>query len=68
MFAILTLGFSEIIQQSVPDTICEAFLSWTLCTYFVDPITVSVIAVGATAVAIFLYVRKNKRPLSGSQS
>jgi hypothetical protein len=47
-------------QSSAPDVLCEAVLSWTLCTYLVDPFLVSVIVVVAIAIAAFLYIRRKK--------
>jgi hypothetical protein len=50
----------SVILQTVPEHICDAFLSWTLCTYYADPIVVSVIVLAGAAVGIFLLVRKRK--------
>lgn len=48
------------ILQTVPEHICDAFLSWTLCAYYADPVIVSVIVLAGIGVGIFLFMRKKK--------
>lgn len=48
------------IRQTIPEHICDAVLSWTLCAYYVDPLIVSVVVLVAVAVAIFVFIRKRK--------
>lgn len=49
-----------IILQTIPEHICEVFLSWTLCTYVVDPVIVSIIVLVAAGVGIFAFIRNKK--------
>lgn len=48
------------ILQTAPEHICDAFLSWTLCTYYADPVIVSLIVLAGIGVGIFLFMRKKK--------
>jgi hypothetical protein len=49
-----------LIRQTIPEHLCDAVLSWTLCAYYVDPLIVSVVVLVAAAVAIFVYLHKKK--------
>lgn len=59
-FEMIVMQIDSAILQSVPEHICEAFLSWTLCAYYVDPVIVSVIVLAGAAVGIFVFIRKKK--------
>ena len=52
---------STILQTSIPEHICDAFLSWTLCAYYVDPVIVSIIVIVAAAAGIFVYLHRTKK-------
>lgn len=52
------MHFDATILQTAPEHICDAFLSWTLCAFYVDPVIVSIIVLAAGGVAIFAYIRK----------
>jgi hypothetical protein len=54
------MHFDMAILQTIPEHICEVFLSWTLCAYYVDPVLVSVIVLMAAGVGIFVFIRKKK--------
>jgi len=55
------MHFDVAILQTIPEHICEAFLSFELCAYYVDPVIVSVIVLVAAAVGIFVYIRNKKK-------
>ena len=55
------MHFDVTILQTAPELICEAVLDWALCTYYVDPVIVSVIVLVAVAGGIFVFIRKKKR-------
>jgi len=52
------MHFDVTILQTAPEHICDVFLSWTLCAYYVDPVIVSIIVLVAAGVGIFAYIRK----------
>jgi len=52
------MQFDATILQTAPELICETVLDWALCTYYVDPVIVSVIVLAAAGVGIFAYIRK----------
>ena len=60
------MGIDSVFLQTVPEHICDAFHSCTLCAYYADPVIVSVIVLAGIGVGIFLFMRKKKHPKKNS--
>jgi hypothetical protein len=65
-FRTIIMQFDVAILQTIPEHICDAFLSWTLCTYYADPVIVSaIVLVGAAMVGILVFIRRKRHAKKG---
>lgn len=59
-FRTIIMQFDGAILQTIPEHICDAFLSWTLCTYYADPVIVSGIVLVVAAVGFVVFIRRKR--------